>query len=87
MWLNGKVVHANNTFRGLQPGSDKVEVTLNQGWNQLLFKVTQLNQGWAFCARLLTTDGHHLDGLKFEASHQGAQKASARKVATPATNP
>ncbi|MGO8930480.1 MAG: HEAT repeat domain-containing protein [Limisphaerales bacterium] len=67
VWLNGKVVHANNTFRALQPGSDKVDVTLNAGWNPLLLKVTQLNQGWGFCARFRKPDGSHLDGLQFAA--------------------
>jgi HEAT repeat protein len=67
VWLNGKVVHAINTFRGIQPGSDKVNVTLNAGWNPLLLKVTQLNQDWAFCARFRKPDGSHLDGLQFAA--------------------
>jgi HEAT repeat protein len=65
VWLNGKIVHAINTFRGIQPGSDKVDVTLNSGWNPLLLKVTQLNQGWAFCVRFRKPDGSHLDGLQF----------------------
>ena len=86
VWFNNKVVHTNNTFRGLQPGSDKVNVTLNQGWNRLLLKVTQLNQGWAFCARLLTPDGHHLDGLKFDASPQKTQTTSAKGISQPAKN-
>jgi HEAT repeat protein len=67
VWLNGNIVHAINTFRGIQPGSDKVNVTLNAGWNPLLLKVTQLNQGWAFCARFRKPDGSHLDGLQFAA--------------------
>ncbi len=70
VWLNGNVVHANNTFRGIQPGSDKVDVTLNAGWNPLLLKVTQLNQGWAFCARFRKPDGSHLDGLQFAAQRR-----------------
>jgi HEAT repeat protein len=65
VWLNGKVVHSVNTFRGISPGSDKVDVTLNAGWNPLLLKVTQLNQGWAFCARFRKPGGSHLDGLQF----------------------
>ena len=67
VWFNSSVVHTNNTFRGLQPGSDKVNVTLKAGWNPLLLKVTQLNQGWAFCARFRKPDGTHLDGLRFSA--------------------
>jgi hypothetical protein len=77
VWLNRKVVHANNVFRGLQPGSDKVNVTLVAGWNPLLLKVTQLNQGWAFCARFLKPDGSHLDGLQFAAEPPKAPAASS----------
>ena len=75
VWLNRKVVHANNTFRGLEVGSDKVNVTLNAGWNALLLKVTQLNGGWAFCARFRKPDGTHLDGLQFSA--QRPERAAA----------
>ena len=79
VWLNQKVVHAINTFRGLQPGSDKVKVTLNAGWNPLLLKVTQLNQGWAFCARFRKQDGSHVDGLQFSAQPPVRAPATAAK--------
>jgi hypothetical protein len=79
VWLNHKVVHAINTFRGLQPGSDKVDITLNAGWNSILLKVTQLNQGWAFCARFRKPDGSHLDGLQFSAQAPQRAPVSAGK--------
>jgi hypothetical protein len=75
VWLNGAVVHNNNTFRGISPNSDQVKVTLNAGWNSLLLKITQLNAGWAFCARVMTPDGQHLDGLKFTADPKVARQA------------
>ncbi len=68
VWINHSVVHTNNTFRGLQPGADKVTVTLKAGWNPVLLKITQLTAGWAFCARFVKPDGSHLDGLQFEAA-------------------
>ena len=79
VWLNRKVVHANNTLRGLEPGADKVNVSLNAGWNPLLLKVTQLNQGWAFCARFRKPDGSHLDGLEFAAQRPERAPASTGK--------
>jgi HEAT repeat protein len=66
VWLNDKLVLANNVSRALQPGAERVDVTLNRGWNLLLFKITQNNRGWAFCARVLKPDGSHLDGLTFD---------------------
>ena len=77
VWLNSQVVHTNNTFRGLEPGADKVNVTLKAGWNSLLLKVTQLNQGWGFCARFRKPDGTHLDGLQFSAQPPSRPATSA----------
>jgi len=67
-WVNDKQVYALNTARAVQPGSDKVNVTLHSGWNSLMFKITQNNQGWGFCARLLKPDGSRLDGLQCDAT-------------------
>ena len=66
VWLNGKLVHANNTARPIAPGSDKVPVTLCAGWNPLLLKITQNNLGWEFSARFVQPDGSHLEGLRAE---------------------
>jgi hypothetical protein len=68
VWLNNKQVYALNAARPLQPGSEKVDLTLHSGWNLLLLKITQNNQGWEFCARFLKPDGSHLDGLRWGAS-------------------
>jgi HEAT repeat protein len=67
VWLNGQLVHANNATRPASPGQDKAEVTLKQGWNQLLLKVTQSGGEWAVCARIRQLDGGKLEGLKYQA--------------------
>jgi len=64
IWLNNKLVHANNTARPLQPGQDKADVVLKQGWNPLLIKVTQNNLGWEFCLRLTQPDGSRIEALR-----------------------
>ena len=64
LWLDGRLVHANNVARNLQPGSDNVEVTLNQGWNPVLLKVTQNNAGWGFCLRVTEPGGAPIAGLR-----------------------
>jgi hypothetical protein len=68
VWLDGVIVHANNTARPLTAGSDKVDVTLKQGWNRLLLKITQNNLPWEFCVRIVTPDGSPLEGLQVDAS-------------------
>ncbi len=40
VWLNGKQIHANNAARGVTADEDKVAVSLQQGVNELLLKVT-----------------------------------------------
>ena len=68
VWLNGKQIHANNTARAITQGSDKLNITLKEGWNTLLLKITQNNQGWEFCARMAQPDGARLEGLGFDAA-------------------
>lgn len=63
-WLNGQLVHANQATRALTPGTDKVTINLRQGWNSLLLKITQNNQGWGFCARLVGPGGKPLAGVR-----------------------
>ena len=46
VWLNGKLVHANNTLRGVVPGQDRPRATLVEGKNTLLLKITQGGGGW-----------------------------------------
>ena len=65
VWLNGKLIHANKATRALTPGTDKVTIQLRQGWNSLLLKITQNNQGWGFCARLVGPGGKPLEGVRF----------------------
>jgi len=40
-WLNGKLIHENNNSRGIEEQPDAVNVTLNQGVNHLMLKVTE----------------------------------------------
>lgn len=68
VWVNHKFLHGNNASRALSPGSDKVPVQLEAGWNLVLLKITQNNQGWEFCARFVNPDGTALAGLKVDAN-------------------
>jgi hypothetical protein len=66
IWLNGRIVHANNVTRPASPGQDKVQVTLAEGWNPLLVKLTQGGGEWALALRFRSPDGNRLEGLKAE---------------------
>lgn len=68
VWVNNHLVHANNAARAITPGSDKVNVTLTKGWNTVLLKITQNNQGWEYCLRLRQADGSHMDRVQTSAT-------------------
>jgi hypothetical protein len=40
-WLNGQVIHENNSSRGIPEEPDTVAVTLKEGTNKLMLKVTE----------------------------------------------
>ncbi len=52
VWLNGQIVHANNTMRPIMPDPDRVRITLAQGVNRLMLKVTQNNLPWGAIVRV-----------------------------------
>jgi HEAT repeat protein len=66
VWLNGQLVHQNNVVRPATRGEDKADVTLKEGQNSVLVKLTQEAGQWALCLRLRSPDGGKLEGLKVE---------------------
>jgi len=63
-WLNGKVVHSNNVDRGEVTDEDTAPITLKQGTNELLLKITQGGGGWSACARIVGKDLKPIPGLE-----------------------
>lgn len=66
VWINGQLVHANNVGRPVTLGEDKVDVTLKEGVNVVLVKLTQEGGQWAMALRFRTPDGGKIEGLKVE---------------------
>ena len=66
-WLNGTQVCAHNILRACEPGQEKVKVSLKEGANVLLLKITQGNMGWGACARFRAPGGGKLEGLSVRA--------------------
>ncbi len=64
-WLNGELVHANDARRAVKAGSDRADVSLRAGPNQLLLKVTQAAGEWGAVARFVTPAGEQISGLVF----------------------
>ncbi|HVR85208.1 MAG TPA: hypothetical protein VMU54_12905, partial [Planctomycetota bacterium] len=66
VWANGTVIHRRESARGLKMDEDKVPFRLLQGWNLLLFKVTQGNQEWGLSARITDDSLRPIDGLEYD---------------------
>jgi len=67
VWVNGKLVHANNAARPVKQGDDKVKIDLKQGSNVVLMKITQGGGDWAACARLVGADGKKITDVQVNA--------------------
>ncbi|MGC8886034.1 MAG: HEAT repeat domain-containing protein [Verrucomicrobiia bacterium] len=65
VWLNGKLIYSINVARPITPDSDKVNITLQKGWNELMLKITQNNLGWEYCVKVVKPDGSPLDNVRF----------------------
>jgi len=90
-WLNGVLVHEDNANylydstlqNAMVPDQAKVTVTLNQGWNRLLVKVSQdsndLRSGgyfntpnlWQFSAKIADITGNPISGMTFQTNNPG----------------
>ncbi|MBX3747422.1 MAG: HEAT repeat domain-containing protein [Verrucomicrobiae bacterium] len=68
LWCNGEPVSQANRGGAAVPGEFKTIVSLRQGWNLLLLKITQDTGPWEFCLRLRTSTGERLEGLKISAA-------------------
>ncbi len=55
-------------MRGLAIGHDKPKVTLKQGWNTLMLKISNGGGGWGFGCGVKTPDGENIAGLKIRAA-------------------
>ncbi|MHB0999517.1 MAG: fibronectin type III domain-containing protein [Armatimonadota bacterium] len=65
VWLNGVNVWTNDSTRGLTPDQDKRTVSLTQGWNRLLLKISQYGGNWGFTAKLCDASGNPVPGLEY----------------------
>jgi len=64
-WFNGSKVHDNARGGGMKPDEFNVAIKLEEGWNRLLFKVTNGNSGFGLMMRI--TDGSKIPipGLEY----------------------
>lgn len=46
VWLNGEEVYSRNVWRGIKANNDFVKINFREGWNTLMYKVSQGDGGW-----------------------------------------
>jgi hypothetical protein len=52
IWINRKLAFAHKTSRRAEPGQDETRATLQQGWNEILVKVDNIDKDWGFFLEL-----------------------------------
>lgn len=78
-WLNGAVVHSNNTDRPEVVDQDIAPVKLKKGANELVLKITQGGGGWGACARIVGADGNLITGLRIQRPTEGAGNLTGKE--------
>jgi len=66
IWLDGEKVWDNPVKRPASVDNDVVDVTLKEGWNTLLVKVSQDWGGWGFYFRVTEMDGKPVENIIFD---------------------
>ncbi|MFH0881366.1 MAG: TIM-barrel domain-containing protein [bacterium] len=64
VWLNGQELARRQVGRPYTPREDSLPITLKQGTNVLMLKISQWGGGWEFAGHLLTPDGKPLHDVR-----------------------
>jgi len=65
VWVNGRQVIGVNRYRGAHQGSDRADVELKAGPNEILLKVGTGLGGWGFFCEILGPDGRPMDDIVY----------------------
>ena len=66
VWVNGEVVWNNDTGRACVLDQDKTQVSLIEGWNKLLVKISQGKGSWQVAVKLCDSAGNAVPGLAYD---------------------
>ncbi|HLY11408.1 MAG TPA: hypothetical protein VKW04_19045 [Planctomycetota bacterium] len=64
-WLNGSRIHENNKTGAVKADEFNVPLKLEEGWNRLLFKVTNSNAGFGLLLRITDANKAPIPGLEY----------------------
>jgi hypothetical protein len=66
IWLNSENVYTNDRYGGWNPDNFETQVTLNEGWNDLLCKISQDGGTYLSSIRLTDLNYNMFDDLKYQ---------------------
>ena len=81
VYLNGVLVDDNTGYLSADPDTDKIDVTLKAGWNQLLVKAENFTICWTLYARFTDTGGAPISGLTYQLNNPTPVITGTPKVA------
>ncbi|MEP1307406.1 MAG: hypothetical protein ABJK11_09320 [Balneola sp.] len=56
IWVNSQEIYSRNKWRGLRINDDLVQVDFREGWNTIVYKVSQGGGGWGLYRKLQNPD-------------------------------
>ena len=66
IWLNGDNIYTNDRYGGWYQDAYEVNVTLNEGWNQMLCKISQRGGDYKFSAHFTDANYITFDDLEYQ---------------------
>lgn len=80
VFLNGVLIDDNTGYRSPDPDTDKLDVTLKTGWNQLLVKAENFTAGWTMYARITDAQGNLIPDLTYQVNYPTGAGAGTPKI-------
>jgi hypothetical protein len=66
IWLNNEHIYTKEQANNWMADRYKIDITLNQGWNQLLCKISQIGGDYEFSIKITDTNSNLINDLKYQ---------------------
>jgi hypothetical protein len=70
VWVNAQQVFSIKPKRGLTPAENNVDITLRQGWNQIVLKIENNVGGWGFSLDIKDRGNEDISSLEYARNQQ-----------------
>jgi len=80
IWLNEENIYTNDRSGGWHPDQFKIDINLNEGWNKLLFKISQYGGDFQFSARITDTLFQTYNDLEYQINNPLLYNKSAEYI-------